>query len=100
MYAPGQLLQALFPPECSQPLSFLGTLWDTMGRVNNKEWNPAHILILRKPCPLAMIQAWGEGEKERQTVQPALKNTEGNYLRYWQKDRLLQRVGFTWMLLF
>lgn len=47
-----------------------------------------------------MTQAWGEGEKERQTVQPALKNTEGNYLRYWQKDRLLQRVGFTWMLLF
>lgn len=47
-----------------------------------------------------MSQAWGEGEKERQIVQTALRDAEGNYLRCWQKARLLRQAGFTWMLLF
>nr|KAF6404953.1 hypothetical protein HJG63_009283 [Rousettus aegyptiacus] len=87
-------------PAYARPLSFPGTLRDTRGRVNNEEWNPAHVLILRKPRPPAMIRAWGAGEKERQIVHPALRNAEGHCLGYWRKERLLPHVGSTRRLLF
>lgn len=87
-------------PAYARPLSFPGTLRDTRGRVNNEEWNPAHVLILRKPRPPAMIRAWGAGEKERRIVHPALRNAEGHCLGYWRKERLLPHVGSTRRLLF
>lgn len=64
-----------------------------MGRVNNRKWNGAHILILRKLHSTGKSSHMGvtggtRGGEERGKLLKQLYSVEESYLRCWQRGSL------------